>query len=151
MTPEVPLHQGIRVRHVQGDEYAVLLRAHEVHTDQPGSDRGMSPVELFAASLATCVAHYAGGYLHRHGLPREGLVVVAEYGMAADRPPRIGRIRLTVDPAQELTGRQRQALHAVVDHCTVHNTLRQPPQIEIRIRDEQPEGVVTLPQVEPER
>jgi uncharacterized OsmC-like protein len=145
MTAEVLLPQVIRVRHVQGDEYAVLLRAHEVHTDQAGSDRGMSPVELFA----TCVAHYAGGYLHRHGLPREGLVVVAEYGAAADRPPRIGRIRLTVDPAQDLTPRQRQALHAVVDRCTVHNTLRQPPLIESRIHDQQPEGVVTLPQVEP--
>ena len=58
------------------------------------------------------------------------------YGLA--RPPRIARMRLTVDPARELTPRQRQALHAVVDHCTVHNTLRQPPEIEIRIHDEQP-------------
>ncbi|MCX2951439.1 OsmC family protein [Lentzea sp. NEAU-D7] len=138
MKTEVPLHQRVQVRHVQGDEYAVLLRAHEVHTDQPGSDQGMSPVELFAASLATCVAHYAGSYLHRHSLPREGLTVVAEYGMAADRPPRIGRIRITVDPAQALEPRRRQALQAVVDHCTVHNTLRQPPEIEIRVHDDRP-------------
>jgi len=138
MTTEVALRQRIRVRHVQGDEYAVQVRAHEVYTDQPGSDRGMSPVELFATSLATCVAHYAGSYLHRHSLPREGLTVVAEYGMAADRPPRIGRIRITVDPAQELEPHRRQALQAVVDHCTVHNTLRQPPEIEIRIHDDRP-------------
>ncbi|WP_439657832.1 OsmC family protein [Lentzea sp. HUAS TT2] len=135
MTTEVALRQRIRVRHVQGDEYAVQVRAHEVHTDQPGSDRGMSPVELFATSLATCIAHYAGSYLHRHSLPRDGLAVVAEYGMAEDRPPRIGRVRISVDPGQELEPRRLQALQAVVEHCTVHNTLRQPPEIEILVRD----------------
>lgn len=138
MTIEVPLGQRIQVRHVQGDEYAVRLRAHEVHTDQPGSDQGMSPVELFVTSLATCVAHYAGSYLHRHSLPREGLTVVAEYGMAADRPPRIARMRITADPGQQLEPTRLQALQAVVDHCTVHNTLRRPPEIEILVHDGRP-------------
>ncbi|MGW6442648.1 OsmC family protein [Lentzea sp. NPDC055074] len=138
MTTEVPLRQRIQVRHVQGDEYAVRLRAHEVHVDQPGSDRGMSPVELFVASLATCVAHYAGSYLHRHSLPREGLTVVAEYEMAADHPARIAGMRVTVDPGQELEPRRWQALRAVVDHCTVHNTLRRPPEVEILVRGGRP-------------
>lgn len=133
---QVPLMRQIRVRHVYGDDYVVRLRDHELHTDQPDSDKGMSPVELFVTSLATCVAHYAGRFLVRHDLSREGLIVLAEYGMAADRPARVRRVRLTVHTPHDLTPRQLTALRAVVDHCTVHNTLRQPPEIEIRIDEE---------------
>ncbi|HEX7304718.1 OsmC family protein [Lentzea sp.] len=128
--------QRITVEHVRDDEFAIRLRAHELHTDQPQSDRAMSPVELLVASLATCVAHYANVYLRRHSLPVEGLRVHADYMMATDRPARISRIRVTAEVAQGLPPQQKQALQAVVNHCTVHNTLRHPPEVEIRIEEE---------------
>lgn len=128
-------HQ-LTVRHVREDEFVIHLRAHELHTDQPDSDRGPTPVELFVASLATCVAHYAGTFLRRHHGSSDGLAVRAEFEMAADRPARVGAVRLTVHVGASLTPQRKAALLAVVDHCTVHNTLRQPPEVEIRIGDE---------------
>lgn len=130
--------QRLTVRHVRDDEFVIRLRAHELHTDQPASDRAMSPIELFVASLATCVAHYCGTFLRRHDLCRGGLTVDAEYGMATDRPPRVSRIRVTVHIETALTRQQNSALQAVANHCTVHNTLRQPPEIEIRVDGELP-------------
>ncbi|MET8762949.1 OsmC family protein [Lentzea sp. NPDC004782] len=123
----------LTVRHVRDDEYAIRLRAHELHTDQPESDRAPSPIELFVASLATCVAHYCGTYLRRHELPEDGHAVHAEYEMAADRPARVAAIRVRVHVDASLTPQQKAALQAVVNHCTVHNTLRQPPVVEIRV------------------
>ena len=119
--------------HVRGDEFLVRLRAHELRTDQPDSDRGPSPIELFVLSLATCVAHYSGRYLRRHELSDAGHVVQAEYEMATDRPARVAEIRVTVQVKTSLTPQQKTALQAVANHCTVHNTLRQPPAVEIRV------------------
>ncbi|MGW5345625.1 OsmC family protein [Streptomyces sp. HUAS TT3] len=123
--------------HVGGDAYAVDVRGHRFLVDQPveagGTDRAPTPTELFAASLATCVAFYAGRYLHRHDLPRKGLRVRTEFTMAADRPARVAVVRLVIVPPPELPEQRRSGLLAVASHCTVHNTLHQPPEIRIEL------------------
>ncbi|MFE3637525.1 OsmC family protein [Streptomyces cellostaticus] len=125
------------VTHDGGDAYTVEVRGHRVRVDQPvdsgGTDTAPTPTELFAASLATCVAFYAGRYLHRHGLPRTGLRVRAEFVMATDRPARIGSVRLVVVPPPELPEKRRAALLAVASHCTVHNTLEHPPETRLEL------------------
>jgi len=125
----------IRVAHRGGHRFAVQIRGHELTVDQPrgsgGDDAGPTPTELFAASLASCVAFYAGRYLHRHGLERTGLRVRTEFTMATDRPARIDTVHVTVLPPPGLPEQRRAALLAVASHCTVHNTLRQPPEVVI--------------------
>lgn len=58
--------------------------------------------------------------------------------MATDRPARVARISVTVHVNTSLTPQLKTALQAVANHCTVHNTLRQPPEIEIRVDEELP-------------
>ena len=86
------------------------------------------------ASLATCVAFYAGRFLTRHGYSRDGLAVSAGYGMASDRPVRVGDIRLTVRVPAGLPPGRWAALRAVVSHCTVHNSLASPPSVTIDLQ-----------------
>ncbi|MFK0237833.1 OsmC family protein [Streptomyces vinaceus] len=123
------------VAHVDGDVYVVDVRGHRFRVDQPtaagGTDTAPTPTELFAASLATCVVFYAGRYLLRHGLSREGLGVRAEFTMAADRPARVAAMRLVIVPPALLPEGRRAGLLAVASHCTVHNTLQRPPEISI--------------------
>ena len=123
------------VRFVAGESYEVSVRGHRVLVDQPadagGQDTGATPTELFVASLATCVAFYAGRYLTRHGYSRDGLAVSAGFDMASDRPARVSSIRLTVRAPADLPADRRPALQAVVSHCTVHNSLAYPPPIAI--------------------
>ena len=76
---ERPVHldaHQMDVRHVSGESYEVSVRGHRVIVDQPadagGQDTAPTPTELFVASLATCVAFYAGRYLARHGYSRDG-------------------------------------------------------------------------------
>ena len=96
-----------------------------------GQDTAPTPTELFVASLATCVAFYAGRYLTRHGYARDGLAVSVSYEMASDRPARASRIRLAVRVPAGLPAERWPALRAVVSHCTVHNSLNAPPSVAI--------------------
>ncbi|WP_405522034.1 OsmC family protein [Streptomyces canus] len=48
-----------------------------------GTDTAPTPTELFAASLATCVAFSPGRHLQRHGLHRHGLRVRTKFPRTA--------------------------------------------------------------------
>jgi putative redox protein len=126
----------IRVEHQGGDRLLIETRGHELRSDQPvedgGDDTAPTPTELFLAGLAGCVAFYGARFLRRHGLPTEGLVVTCKYAWAAN-PTRVGEIDLSVE-APTLTLERREAFSRVIEHCTVHNTLRQPPEVRIHVQ-----------------
>ena len=125
----------LQVRYESGESYEVTVRGHRVLVDQPaeagGQDAAPTPTELFVASLATCIAYYAGRYLTRHGASRHGLTVSVGYQMATDRPARVRNIRLTVGVPADLPPERWPALRAVITRCTVHNSLTTPPSVSI--------------------
>jgi uncharacterized OsmC-like protein len=127
----------VEVSYLGGESYAVAARGHTLLTDQPttagGADAAMTPTELLIASLSSCVAFYAGRYLARHGLNRDGLHVTAAFTTATDRPARIGTVRLVLRLPGGVPPSRQAALLAVASHCTVHNTLRQAPDIAIEL------------------
>jgi uncharacterized OsmC-like protein len=125
----------IAVTHLSGDRFAVQVRGHRLEVDQPvaagGQDAGPTPTELFAASLAACVGFYAERFLRRHGLEADRLRVDCHATMASDRPARVAAIALRVGGLPELPPNRSAALLAVIEHCTVHNSIREAPTIEI--------------------
>ncbi|MFF5313383.1 OsmC family protein [Streptomyces massasporeus] len=122
---------------IAGDAFEIRVSGHVLTVDQPlpdgGKDTAPTPVELLVSAVASCVAHYAGRYLDRHGVARDGLSVRAKYRMAEERPARVAAISLTVR-APALEPQRLAALRAVVSHCTVTNTLAQAPEIELDVR-----------------
>jgi putative redox protein len=135
-TADAPAGQ-VEVSYLGGESYAAAARGHALLTDQPatagGADTAMTPTELLVASLSSCVAFYAGRYLARHELNRDGLHVTATFTTAANRPARVGEIKLTIQVPGGIPPHREAALLAVASHCTVHNTLRQPPYIAIEL------------------
>jgi uncharacterized OsmC-like protein len=132
----------VTARHTGGDRFEVSIRDHLVTVDQPagvGGDEGPTPVELFVASLAACVAVLARRYLARHGLPTSGLAVTAE-PEAANRPSRVAAVRLAIRLPAGVPEARRRSLLAVASHCTVHNSLRTPPEVTITLGDRDPSG-----------
>ncbi|MDP9181864.1 MAG: OsmC family protein [Actinomycetota bacterium] len=117
-----------------GDRFSITVRDHVLHTDQPvedgGEDTAPTPVELFIASLASCVAHYARGYLVRHDLPTEGLRVDASWE-TVKKPSRVGSIDVSLTLPEGVPEELRARLLAVASHCTVHNSITQPPDIRV--------------------
>jgi len=127
----------VDVWHEFGDRFVIDIRGHELWVDQPvgdgGGDLGPTPTELFVASLASCAGFYAGRFLRRHGLSPDGLRVACRFDMAEDRPARVRSITLAVSVGAALSPSQREALQRVVEHCTVHNSIRLSPEIGIEV------------------
>lgn len=130
---------SIVVTYAGGDLLRIAARGHEILSDQPvedgGDDMAPTPTEIFIAGLGACVAFYAERFLRRNGLSTEGLKVACGYRWA-ENPHRVGEIDLMVD-APGLIDAKREAFSRVIDHCTVHNTLRQPPSVRIVVTPSQ--------------
>jgi putative redox protein len=127
--------KAVVATHLGGDRLLVAVRGHTLLADQPvedgGGDTAPTPTEIFIASLAGCVAFYAERFLRRHGLSTEGLKVACAYEWA-EGPHRVGAIDVSVE-APSLTADRREAFERVIDHCTIHNTLRVPPAVRVSV------------------
>src|SRR5512132_1678097 len=130
---------NLNVTHQNNDRFQLRVRGHRLLCDQPladgGTDQGPTPTELFVASLAACVGFYARRFLARHHLDAAGLRVEADFTMSADRPARVHTITLRLLVPRPLEPNRRRALLAVVDHCTVHNSLRTPPEVRVTLAE----------------
>jgi uncharacterized OsmC-like protein len=117
-----------------GTRYDILSDRHRVVTDQPvdegGADAGMTPVELFVGSLASCVGYFVGQFCARHDISREGLKVEAEW-TTAEGPHRVGQIQLAIRLPHRVTPEQRERLLKVAHACTVHQSLIVPAHVVI--------------------
>ncbi len=119
-----------------GTRYDITSGKHRVVTDQPvddgGQDTGMSPVELFVGSVASCVAYFVGQFCVRHHISREGLSVEAEW-VIAEQPHRVGRIDLAIRLPHRVTAEQRDRLLKVAHGCTVHQSIAVTPSLNIQL------------------
>jgi putative redox protein len=135
----------IRAEHLTGDTFVLGIREHRVVADQPkdagGDDLGPTPTELFVASLAGCVGFYAERYLRRHDLPDEGLCVRARMTMADERPSRVASIDIRVLLPAAIPEERLGPLRRVIDHCTVHESIRIQPEIRTTVVEPQVEAV----------
>ena len=55
--------------------------------------------------------------------------------MSPDRPARVDTVTLRLLVPQPLESKRRRALLAVVDHCTVHNSIRIPPEVRVTLAE----------------
>ena len=58
--------------------------------------------------------------------------MTADFAMDA-RPARVSDVRLHIRVPDGVPEERRAGLLAVAGHCTVHNSLRQPPQVSIEL------------------
>lgn len=125
------------ITHQSGDRFHIDIRGHGLTVDQPrrGEEAGPSPTELFVASMAACVGHYAARFLREHQLAHDGLRVECEWKMLAVEHGRISRIRMEVSLPKPVPEELRDGLQQAMEHCTVHNALRQPPQVVISLAE----------------
>ena len=119
-----------------GRRYDITSGKHRIVTDQPtadgGQDAGMSQVELFVGSLAGCVGYFIGRSCEKHGIPRDGLTVQAEW-TTAEGPHRVGRILLSIHLPHRITAEQKQDLLKVARSCTVHQSIAVRPNVAIKL------------------
>lgn len=127
----------VLIEHLGSVQFRIQARQHEITSDQPpengGFDEGMTPPELFLASLGACAGFYAAQYLKKRKLATEGtrVRVTAEKLLG---PARLGNFRIEVELPLAISEEHRKGVEDAVHHCLIHNTLLQPPQIAIDVR-----------------
>jgi uncharacterized OsmC-like protein len=121
-----------------GSRFDITSGSHTLVADQPvedgGQDAGMSPVELFVGSLASCVGYFVGRYCARHKIACEGFTVDAEWSYA-EQPHRVGSVSMRVNLPAQLTDEQRERLLKVAHGCTVHQSLAVPTAVDISLEN----------------
>jgi putative redox protein len=119
-----------------GTRYDITCGNHRIVTDQPvedgGQDAGMSPVELFVGSVASCVAYFVGQFCARHHISREGLSVDAEWAMA-EGPHRVGQIDIAIHIPHRIPLELKERLLKVAHGCTVHRSIASALTVEIKL------------------
>lgn len=126
----------VTVQHLGAVQFEIKARQHTIVSDQPpengGFDEGMTPPELFLASLGSCAAYYAAEFLRQKGLATEGTRV----RVTADKlpnPARIDNIHIEVELPMACEERERAGVDRAVHRCLIHNTLEHPPKVEIAV------------------
>ena len=128
---------SLKVRYIEGKKFEVECRSHRIVVDQKksedGTDEGMNPIEFFNATLASCVSYYALMFLKRRIKNLKGLEVQSSWEFSKDTR-RIGEIYLTIYMPENISERVRKGLMRTVEHCTVKNSLDNPPKIKIILK-----------------
>ncbi|HUK17579.1 MAG TPA: OsmC family protein [Bryobacteraceae bacterium] len=123
----------VEILHRGEVKFEAIARGHRVICDQPpangGADSGMTPPEFLLVSLGTCAGFYAAQYLKARSLSADGLRIKVAAEKAA-QPARLGRFQIEVT-APELDPQHQAGILRAVKSCLIHNTLLNPPAIEI--------------------
>ena len=113
----------------------ISVRTHRVASDHApadgGSDAGLSPAELFVASLGACLALAVATYCHSHGYGEE--VEVNLTSAMAPAPTRIASIVADVHVPAGVPDDRFAAVRRVAELCPLHATLAQPPLLDLEI------------------
>ncbi len=125
----------ITVTRKGGLEFNIRVRGHDVGSDLPekdgGRDQGPTPVELLGGSLGACIAVMVQGYCRKHGY--DGDVGVSLTLELADKPKRVGSIVVDLELPKGIPDDKMDAIRRIAECCPIHETLRNPPRVDIAI------------------
>ncbi len=124
----------IEMEQIAGRRFAIRARGNEVIVDDTmeagGPGDGFRPTELLMGALATCMAGTMLNFARNQDITIEGISVTME-DETAPHPDRVGRIGIEMIVRADVTERQRASLRRVASACKIHNTLEDPPRIEL--------------------
>lgn len=105
--------------------HTIDIRQHNLTVDEPaergGEDRGPSPQELLAASLASCTAITMEMYARRKGWDIGKVEVAVDYTPAERGCATTFRLELRLPSG--CTSEQRERLQVIAAKCPVHRAL----------------------------
>jgi putative redox protein len=129
---------AITVNHLTDEAFLIDVRGHTLVVDQPTpehDERGATPVELFVAGLAGCVAWATTRYLREHYQAHEGLRVECDWAMRAGRPHTVATVRLRILLPLDLDRETYLGIIDAINRCPVRATLQGSlPAVAIEVR-----------------
>jgi uncharacterized OsmC-like protein len=126
----------VLVNYLGAVQFEAKARTHTIACDQPedkgGFDEGMTPPELMLASVGTCAGYYAVQYLKARHLDAGGMSLRVTSELARN-PARLSTFKIEVQIPAQLDEHHREGMLRSVKSCLIHNTLLNPPRIEVDI------------------
>ena len=107
------------------------------------AEQSYSPFHMLASGLATCTFSVMHSWATHADLRAEDLAIEVRWTFADD-PQRVGEIALTFE-WPSLPERRLAAAKRVAEMCTVHATLRHPPQVTIEAARGETVGAAAVP------
>lgn len=110
---------------------SIIGESHQIIADEPvsvgGTEQGMSPTELLASALASCICITLRMYADRKNWDLQEAIVTITF----ERSSEDGHSKFTKDVrfVGNLDEEQTKRLKEVANNCPVHKTLTQPIEI----------------------
>ncbi len=124
------------ISQVKGKRFSIEIRNHRIdsdmHKEDGGEDGGMSPAELLVGALGACIGMMVKTYCDRHELPSDGISIAAVPTLAT-APNRIGNVAIDVTLPPGFPEDKKESVLTFAKHCPVHNTLLNPPELDMDI------------------
>jgi len=112
--------------------FKIKSRGSEIVTDAKGA--GFTPPDLLLAGLASCIGVYVRKYFDGAKISVDGFSVSASADFFKEPPVRFKNISIKISlKDNKLDGRRANALIEFIKNCPVHNTLKNSPDIEIKL------------------
>lgn len=115
--------------------FEAKIRNHSIRIDLPqnlqGTDTGPMPPELFVVGLASCMGYYALFYCRNNKVSFEGIKIEADYEKGTN-PDRISKVSIKIS-IPGLPEEHRKGVLKAVEHCLVHQSLIQKPEVNISL------------------
>lgn len=124
------------------------IGSHELTFDQTsaapgGADRGPSPLDVLAVSVAACAHYYAAAFMFARKIPVEGLRVDVEAEKTREPVPRFGRLTIRVTLPAGFPEEYLPAIDRAIRHCPAYGTLTHLPLVELEVYASDPAPKVT--------
>jgi len=117
--------------------FSATVRGHQVFCNLPtgsgGEDTGMNPPELFLSALGCCVGVYVVRFCEKHSIPTKGMKIKV-HGKGTTEPSRFGKILFEIETPTPVPEELREAVIRSAKTCYLHNTLNNPPEMEITLK-----------------
>jgi uncharacterized OsmC-like protein len=138
------VHSGVKeadmaevtVKHAGDMKFETTIGNHRLIIDVPpemnGKDRGLTPPQLFVASLASCIAVFATSYCTNTGINAEDLSVSLSFDKLT-KPARLGNFKAVISIPHGTVGDKEKAVIRAANFCPIHETIRTAPEVTITL------------------
>ncbi|MFA5105071.1 MAG: OsmC family protein [Candidatus Margulisiibacteriota bacterium] len=94
----------------------------------------VAPLDAFLASLGACISYYIRKFAASANIQIDLFTVDVEAELVSDKGYRFKDLRVSIDlNGANIDDARKQSLLQFVKNCPVHNTLRNSPEIDIKI------------------
>lgn len=117
--------------------FEAICRGHQWKMDTPGKyggeDSAPTPTEVFISSLGACIGMYIVGYCNNTGRDTTDLTIKLDWEKE-ESPKRVNKIKVDIDLPKVNVEKKKDSLMRIVEKCLIHNTLKNPPEVNINFQ-----------------